>query len=75
MTVRKLILPPYAVTGLEIQPIRRGDWLERAYLRPCWICGKTGACAHREPEVERAIFASGIPRKPPAVAASPGGAQ
>ena len=68
MTARA-ILPRYIVR--EAPP--EGDWLERAYLRPCWICGGIGACAHREPAVERAIHAA-TPRKPPTVAASHGGA-
>lgn len=32
--------------------------LDAAYLRPCFICGKKGACGHREPEVELAILHS-----------------
>jgi hypothetical protein len=68
MTARKWQYTPEALPPT--------DWLERAYLRPCWICGKTGACAHREPAVEAAIHegASRIHRKPPAVAATQGGA-
>ena len=73
MTARA-ILPQYIVRT-EV-PIPSGDWLGCAYLRPCWICGETGACAHREPAVEAAIHegASRIHRKPPAVAATQGGA-
>jgi hypothetical protein len=30
--------------------------LELAYARPCLICGKDGACRHREPAVELALM-------------------
>lgn len=29
-----------------------------AYRRPCFICAKTGECAHREPQVELAYAAA-----------------
>ena len=33
--------------------------LELAYARPCLICGKDGACRHREPKVELALMRQG----------------
>ena len=42
-------LPPFFhLTPLEI--------LEMAYfIRPCFICSKSGSCSHREPVIELAI--------------------
>jgi hypothetical protein len=33
-----------------------GWFLEIAYMRQCFVCGKSGTCPHREPEVEHAIL-------------------
>jgi hypothetical protein len=30
--------------------------LAKAYQRPCFICHQTGACLHREPDVELALM-------------------
>jgi hypothetical protein len=39
-----------------------------AYRRPCFICGQTGNCGHREPRVELAYIRAAPlpPRRPPA---------
>jgi hypothetical protein len=37
-----------------------------SYERPCFVCGRSGVCAHREPAVERAyLLAPSTPRKEP----------
>lgn len=37
---------------------RISGMLERAYLRPCFMCREQGDCGHREPEVEFALLAA-----------------
>ena len=40
------------------------DQLERIYaVRACLICGKTGWCQHREPQVDRAELRVGADRE------------
>lgn len=34
------------------------DLLRMAYARPCFICGVSGPCGHREPHVELAMVAA-----------------
>lgn len=42
----------------RMEPERPPLVIWEAYRRPCFICEKTGECAHREPQVELAYAAA-----------------
>ena len=58
---RGLIVAPQPAPKRNVTPMKPRIFalLDRAYRRPCFVCGHRGDCEHREPRVELALMGLG----------------